>query len=113
MASDSRGFPRAVIFPLFVVAVGVIYLLDQLGIAHADRIWSFFWPGVLLYFGLAGLVFNAFIGRFWGAMATVAGVLLLLKDFGYHINFAVFWPIAIIMWGLWLMGVALAGKPEW
>ncbi len=113
MPDDKRRFPSGIIFPLFIVAIGVIFLLDQIGIASADRIFSLFWPGILLYFGLAGVLFHTGPGRMWGALMTLAGIILLLSKYGYfHINFAIFWPLAIILWGLFLMGHAMTGNPQ-
>ncbi|HEY4740880.1 MAG: DUF5668 domain-containing protein [Candidatus Acidiferrales bacterium] len=102
-----------IVFPLFIVAIGVIFLLDQIGIASADRIFSLFWPAILLYFGLAGVLFHTGPGRFWGSLMTLAGLLLLLSKYGnFRVDFAIFWPLAIILWGLWLMGHALSGNPQ-
>jgi Cell wall-active antibiotics response 4TMS YvqF/Domain of unknown function (DUF5668) len=113
MPAEIRNIGKAIVFPLFVVIAGVVFLLDQLGVASAARFFDFFWPALLLYFGLAGLLFGAVVGRFWGSLLTIAGVILLLNHFGYHINFDIFWPIAIILWGLWLLGIALTGKSDW
>jgi predicted membrane protein len=111
--NNKRSFPAGVVFPVFIVALGVIFLLDQIGIVSANHIFSAFWPAILLYFGLAGLLFHSGPGRFWGALMTLAGILLLLSEYGYfHVNFAIFWPLAIILWGLWLMGHALSGNPQ-
>jgi hypothetical protein len=111
--NNKRSFPAGVVFPLFIVALGVIFLLDQVRIVSASHIFSLFWPAILLYFGLAGLLFHSGPGRFWGALMTLAGILLLLSEYGYfHVNFAIFWPLAIILWGLWLMGHALSGNPQ-
>ncbi len=114
MASDRRGFPRGIFLPLFIVIVGVVFLLDQIGVMSADHFFKFFWPAILIYFGLAGLLFREMPGRFWGSLMTLAGVLLLLSEYGYfHLSFAIFWPIAVILWGLWMMGQVLAGNPDW
>ena len=113
MTDCERGaISRGLIFPLFIVALGVVFLLDQMGFASAQRILEYLWPAVLIYFGLAGLLFRALIGRFWGALLTLLGTLLLLNHLGYRINVNIFWPIALIVWGLWLMGYALSG-PKW
>ncbi len=113
MTDCERGaISRGLIFPLFIVALGVVFLIDKIGSASAQRIVAFFWPAVLIYFGLAGLLFRALIGRYWGALLTLLGTLLLLNRLGYHINVDIFWPIALILWGLWMLGFALSG-PKW
>lgn len=113
MPDDKRRFFSGIVFPLFIVAAGTIFLLKQLGVPFAARFLDFFWPAILLYFGLASLFFRAIAGRFWGALMTLGGVLLLLNQFGYHVNFAIFWPLALIFWGLWLLAMALGGNPDW
>jgi predicted membrane protein len=110
---ERRRISSGIIFPLFLVGLGVVFLLDQMDIAPAHRILEYFWPAVLIYFGLAGLLFHAFIGRFWGVMLTLLGGLMLLHQLGYHVNVNLFWPIALIVWGLWLLGFALMGDPKW
>jgi predicted membrane protein len=113
MAIEPRGFPRGIFLPLFIVVVGVVFLLDQIGVMSADHFFKFFWPAILIYFGLAGLLFREMPGRFWGSLMTLAGVLLLLSEYGYfHLSFAIFWPIAVILCGLWMMGHVLVGSPD-
>lgn len=111
--NTTRRAPKGLFWGLLVVAVGVIILLDQMGIVSASHIFEFFWPAIFIFFGLDGLLFEGGPGRFWGAFLTVAGVLLVLNNFHYiRVRFAVIWPLAIIFWGLWIMVQAFGGGDQ-
>ena len=114
MATDIRRFPSGLSWGLAIVAIGTIFLLDQMGIVSAAHIFQFFWPAILIFFGVEGLVFCSGPGRFWGSFLTLAGVVLLLSNLGYlHIRWSMFWPLAIILWGLWILSRSLGGGSSW
>ena len=114
MACDIRRFPSGLSWSLAIIAIGVIFLLDQMGIVSAHYVFQFFWPAILIFFGVEGLVFSSGPGRFWGSFLTLAGIVLLLSNFGYlHIRWSMFWPLAIILWGLWILSRSLGGSSSW
>jgi predicted membrane protein len=114
MLDNSRRFPSGLTWGLILMAVGTILLLDQMGIVSAHHIFQFFWPTFLIFFGIEGLVFSTGPGRFWGSFLTLAGVVLLLSNFGYfHIRWSLFWPLAIILWGLWILSRSFGGGLSW
>ena len=88
------------VFGLVVVCLGVIFLLDELGIANASTILRY-WPVALLAYGLMRLT------GLWcrqhlvsGAIFTMVGGWLLLRSL-HLIPFGLrdFWPILLIMIG--------------
>jgi predicted membrane protein len=114
MASDFRRFPSGLSWGLVIIAIGTIFLLDQMGIVSAHYIFQFFWPAILIFFGVEGLVFCSGTGRFWGSFLTLAGIVLLLSNFGYlNVRWSMFWPLAIILWGLWILSRTLGGSSSW
>jgi hypothetical protein len=114
MANEFRRFPSGLSWGLAIVAIGVVFMLDQMGIVSANYIFRFFWPAILIFFGVEGVVFCAGPGRFWGSFLTLAGVVLLLSNFGYlHVRWSMFWPLAIILWGLWIASRSLGGGSSW
>jgi len=116
MANEFRRFPTGLSWGLAIISIGVIFLLDQMGIVSAHYIFQFFWPAILIFFGVEGVVFRTGHGRFWGSFLTLAGVVLLLSNFGYlHVRWSMFWPLAIILWGLWILSrsLGLGGSCSW
>jgi predicted membrane protein len=95
------------------MALGTILLLDRMEIAEA-REWLRFWPLALVAVGLAKLVRSyGTIGRVWGGLLALAGVLLQLDQLGY-IRFHLFdvWPLFIIAFGVMLAWKAIEQRRE-
>jgi hypothetical protein len=114
MANEFRRFPSGLSWGLAIIAIGTIFMLDQMGIVSAHHIFQFFWPAILIFFGVEGIIFCSGPGRFWGSFLTLAGVVLLLSNLGYlHIRWSMFWPLAIILWGLWILSRSLGGSSSW
>ena len=114
MTNDIRRFPSGLSWGLVIIAIGSIFLLDQMGIVSAGHIFEFFWPAILIFFGVEGVIFCIVPGRFWGSFLMLAGVVLLLSNLGYlHIRWSMFWPLAIILWGLWILSRSLGGSSSW
>lgn len=114
MGTDIRRFPTGLSWGLAIIAIGMIFMLDQMGIVSASHIFQFFWPAILIFFGVEGLLFCSGPGRFWGSFLTLAGAVLLLSNLGYlHIRWSMFWPLAIVLWGLWILSRSLGGSSSW
>ena len=114
MANEFRRFPSGLSWGLAIIAIGTIFLLDQMEIVSAHHVFQYFWPAILIFFGVEGLLFCSGPGRFWGSFLTLAGAVLLLSNLGYlHIRWSMFWPLAIILWGLWILSRSLGGSSSW
>jgi predicted membrane protein len=101
-------WPRGLFFPILVLFIGVVYLLDQMGIVSAHYVFHYFSPAVFIYFGLGGILFKTGPGRFWGWFLTLAGGFLLLINFGIiHASWGIMWPLLIIFCGVWLLAQAM------
>lgn len=81
--------------------IGVIWLLDHLGVISAAG-FSRFWPMILILFGIINLLNEC--SRIWGVFLLIAGVLLQLGILGIvRLSWEVVWPVIIICVGLSLM----------
>jgi len=91
--------PR-IVFGLAVIALGVLFTLDNLGMLDAGEILRW-WPAVLVAYGLTRLTGTA--GRRntgLGAICTVGGALLLLHESGIvHFDPWDFWPVVLVVLG--------------
>ncbi len=97
---------------LFLLALGVVLLLDQQGIVSAHHLYYFFWPAVLIFFGLENLLCSSSSSKIFGGAMLVVGVLMLLGDLGYipiHIGFETIWPVLLIALGLALVANRFSG----
>jgi hypothetical protein len=105
MASNFGRSSRGLFTGLFIIAIGLIFLLDQEGVVSADYMFRFFWPAILIFFGLeAALCREGGNRRIFGIVMTAIGVLLLVSKFGFlhiHIGFELIWPLALIWAGVW------------
>ncbi len=101
------------IFGFAIVAVGVLFLLDNFGV-QVDWVWGY-WPVILIAIGLAKLVDSSEAsGRSGGAIIMLVGVVLLANKI--HLPFLNnrsiwdLWPVAIIVFGFMMLWGALEGK---
>ena len=108
-----------VAFGLFLVALGIVLLLGQMGIVSTDYLFRFFWPTILIFLGVE-LMFskNRFSrNRFnqeAGGFLTLAGIILLLAKLGYfHFNFSGIWALACIYWGIWIVARTFGFRRWW
>jgi predicted membrane protein len=98
---------------LVVLALGVILLLDRLGVVYARDIFRF-WPILLVAAGTVILVEAASLTlRTVGGTVLAMGLILQANNLGYlHIRGDVFWPLALIGVGVVMLGRALENRTE-
>lgn len=109
---------------IVITAIGVVFLLDQLEIVHAAYIFDFFWPLILIGFGVALIVKTMDIRmtntptpqpvtddlsqarrttiNFWGPVLILIGVVWLLSNLT-HFDAGRLWPLWVIAVGVWLL----------
>jgi predicted membrane protein len=88
-----------------LAGVGVLLLLDNLGIRIFDQIWEW-WPCILIAVGAARVVTAvSWGGRVWGSVVLFIGGVFLLDNLGYiHGNvWNFFWPVILIAVGLGML----------
>lgn len=98
---------------LFVVAAGVILLLDHMGMVHAGQIFRY-WPVILIVLGLSA-AFGSKEGKccgggaIGGGLLATWGTLLLLQNLGY-LTWGQIWPIILIVVGVVLIWQSFRAK---
>jgi predicted membrane protein len=91
-----------------VCLVGVLFLLDHLGIISVDHLWRF-WPVVLIAVGAGHLSDPA--RRAWGGLVMVVGVLFLLDSLNImHFHWGELWPLVIIGVGGMMIWNSIQGQ---
>ncbi|HVB85991.1 MAG TPA: DUF5668 domain-containing protein [Candidatus Dormibacteraeota bacterium] len=113
------GRQRGLFVGILITLLGVVFLLDQLDIVHADYIFAVFWPVILIVVGLSILArtssppinttdaadwqfYRRHTGHFWGPVLIVIGGMWLLSNLT---GFAAgrLWPLWMIAVGVWLL----------
>ncbi len=88
-----------------LAGVGVLLLLDNLGIRVFDQIWDW-WPAILIAVGVARITTAlSWGGRVWGSIVLFIGAVFLLNNLGYiHGNvWNFFWPVILIAVGIGML----------
>ena len=99
------------IIGLFVILVGVLFALDELGIAHAERFFKY-WPVVIIVIGLVKLSQSSSGGGgLVGVTFMLVGSWLLLEETGLiRISFFSLWPLLLVVIGAYLVWQGLTGR---
>ena len=111
--ASSRSRPAQLAFGLLVIALGVLFTLDNLGVIAAGEILRW-WPVVPLAFGLARLT-GACCGRslLVGLIFTLGGGLMLLHELGLvAIDPWDLWPVVLIAAGASMLGKSFGRRPD-
>jgi Domain of unknown function (DUF5668) len=111
--TDGGGISPGMILGLAIVAIGVLFLLDNFGIP-VGWVWGY-WPVILIAIGLAKLVDSRDTpGRGSGAIILLVGVVLIADKirlpFLNNVSLWSLWPLAIIAVGAVMLWGALEGK---
>lgn len=104
----NRGPYTGLIPGAIILAIGAIFLLNNLGIIDAHHLWEF-WPLLLIFSGL--VKFFDPCRRAWGVILLAFGVLLQLNQLGIrHFSWSEFWPLILIAVGGMAMWSALQAR---
>jgi predicted membrane protein len=98
---DGRGEGKLVM-GLIVVGLGIIFLLQNIGVLQVYNIWEF-WPVIVIMLGLARIA-NSYTlsGRTAGGIMVLVGGIFLASNLGYipWDIWRLFWPLLLILWGV-------------
>ena len=111
-SSDGSVTP-GLIFGLAIVAIGVLFLLDNFGV-DVGVVWGY-WPIILIAVGLSKLVDTSnTAGRTSGAIVLLVGIVFLAHrihlPFLNDISLWNLWPLALTAFGVMMLVGALDGK---
>jgi predicted membrane protein len=90
------------IFGIAIIAVGVLFLLQNLGIVYFADVWQF-WPMILIALGVSKLISPTGVPQVTGGLVlTAIGTLFLLRNLDIiYVNVWQFvWPVIIIAAGV-------------
>jgi predicted membrane protein len=104
------NFDARVIIALFVIVIGVLFLLENLGVPVSFGIWEL-WPVVLILVGLSLLSRTREVSQSLGGWILIAiGVLFLLSNLNIiPYGFIDFWPVILILVGILILKNAVWG----
>jgi len=98
---NRESFTGGVVWGTVLCGVGLIILLDHMGIVNAGRLWNF-WPLIIVVAGVVNVVQAG--RRPWGAFLIFLGIILQLDQLGIaHFHWGDLWPIALIGAGLMMI----------
>jgi predicted membrane protein len=110
MARETRmpNFGK-LIFGLFVLAVGAVLTLGNIGVIRTED-YLRYWPVFVIVIGLAKLL-QPGGGKIFGAFLAIFGTLLLLRNLHY-IGWSIWglWPIILILLGLSIVWQAMTWR---
>jgi predicted membrane protein len=112
--SGSGRLTPQLLFGLLVTIVGVLFTLDNLGIADAGR-YARYWPVGLIAVGLVKLwqSRDGQGGAFAGLIFTMGGAWLLLEAMTViRISFFDLWPLLLVFFGTYLVWQGFAERPQ-
>ncbi|HEX4003681.1 MAG TPA: DUF5668 domain-containing protein [Candidatus Acidoferrales bacterium] len=86
---------------LWITTLGVIFLLDQMGIIPAHISFHFVWPGILIVAGVTILLSTHSSSRFWGIVLLIWGLTSISNELGFfQIHIGSLWPLILIALGV-------------
>jgi hypothetical protein len=118
MPTDPQGTTGAglrltpqLLLGLMVIAVGVVLLLDNLGIAPLSRFLRY-WPAALVVIGVLKM-WQARDGKggiFSGLLFTLAGTWLLIEELTVlQVDFHDVWPLILVLLGAYIVWQGMTG----
>ena len=105
MATESSYRQRKqMMWGLVLIVVGLVFLLDRLGIADAYELWHY-WPLLLVVAGINQTIGYPSAREFTNGLWLVfIGLWLFAVSEGFlGLTFRNSWPLFILMWGLQLV----------
>jgi Domain of unknown function (DUF5668) len=102
----------AMIPGLILVAIGALFLLDNLHIVHVST-WFAYWPVILIAVGLVKLVDSQHTGgQIAGGVLMAVGGLFLADNLGF-VRIDQLWPLILIAIGLFLLWARMRPGDEY
>jgi len=100
-ARPPRPRNNGIIPGMILLTIGVVFLLDHMGLIHADSLWRF-WPVILIAIGLRKIFQKDALVI--GAGFIVVGALMILHVVGLiGLSWGTIWPLVLIGAGVLLI----------
>jgi predicted membrane protein len=112
-SSRTRSVPSQVVLGVLVIAMGLLFLLDNLGVIDFRRALAF-WPMVFIIAGVVKLFdTSSRNGHVVGVVLIAVGVTMMLHRFGFfYLSWETMWPLLLIGLGALVVYRAIAGRRE-
>jgi predicted membrane protein len=110
-----RSGRGGLVLGLILAGIGVLLLLQNLGVLYIDDLWEY-WPVILILLGVSRAATACSWGsRIWGGAVAFAGVIFLLGNLGIiHGNvWNFFWPAILICVGLGMLARGAERQGYW
>jgi len=101
----SRSHQGRIFWGMFIIFIGVLFLLDRLGELDFGDLISRYWPFILIIIGLSILIGNNFRNVGSGLFFIILGAIFFLAKlevFDHNVWYYL-WPFLVIGLGLWLL----------
>ena len=107
---ESRGPGRPnIVFGLVVIAVGVMFLMHNLGVHYFEEFWNW-WPVAMILIGLSKSFSGRADERTFGWVVTFLGLVFFAQfTIGLDVSMEMFWPGILIIVGLSIVMRAIQG----
>lgn len=111
--SDIRGPSSQIILGILVVAIGVLFLLDNFGIVDFGYVLGF-WPLVFIVVGVVKLFDTSSAnGYVLGIVFIAIGLTMVLNRLGwFYLSWRMVWPLLLIAVGALLVFRAAVGRRQ-
>lgn len=97
----------SVFFGGLIVALGVVFLANNLGIINLDGSIFQWWPVILIAVGAWLLISSGFRKMVAALALIVIGAIFLLGNLGLAINLMDYWPVLLIIIGVGILSRAI------
>lgn len=96
----SFRFAPQLVVGIIIIGLGVLFLLDNMGLLHA-RDYLRYWPALIVVYGLARIAQpRGTQGRFGGLIWLIVGLVLLIDRLALlDFRLADFWPLLLVLFG--------------
>jgi len=102
--SATRSHQGRIFWGLMLIALGVLFLFDQLGEIDFGDIVSRYWPAVFIVIGLSILVGSGLRSAGPGIFFILFGAFFLLMRLEIlHRSLWHYWPVFVIAAGVWIL----------
>jgi hypothetical protein len=103
-SENSYTMRKQMVWGLVLIAVGVIFLLDRMGIVEVESLWHY-WPLLLVVAGINQTIGYPSARQFRnGLWTTFTGLWLFAVFEGlFGLTFRNSWPLFLLMWGVLLV----------
>jgi predicted membrane protein len=102
---EIRNIQGRMFFGLIIIAIGLIFLLGSMDKLDVGKVFSNYWPLILVIIGLWHLISSNFQNAFIGILFIAVGGFFQLVEWGVLGGnvWNILWPLLIIVVGLWII----------